>query len=81
MDILLRSIVHFANQNAAKTVLQDQQTSVDGSLLKQASLQEVTEAQRIVIRALTKRHSGDKIKYAPEREVDRKVWYLELLEE
>ena len=32
-----------------------------------------------MIRALAPQKQ-DKIRYAPEREIDRKIWYLELLE-
>ena len=41
----------------------------------------VIEGQRIVIRALSARKDGFKINYMPERELDRKIWYLELLEQ
>ena len=41
----------------------------------------INDAQRVVIRALMSRQQADRIRYGPEREVDRKVWYLELLEE
>lgn len=50
-------------------------------MLSQAPLKTVIEAQRVLIRSLTQRPQHDRIRYAPEREVDRKVWYLELLEE
>jgi DNA repair exonuclease SbcCD ATPase subunit len=49
-------------------------------MLEKVPLSHVVEAQRIVIRALSARHNSQKISYAPEREIDRKIWYLELLE-
>ena len=49
--------------------------------MDEASLLEINEAQRIVIRSLTRRAESERIKHAPERAVDRKLWYLELLEE
>lgn len=42
---------------------------------------EINDAQRIVIRSLTHRAESERIKHAPERAIDRKLWYLELLEE
>ena len=50
-------------------------------LLQRVPPQAIIEAQRIVIRSLSQRHHADRIKYGPEGEIDRKVWYLELLEE
>ena len=41
-------------------------------------LSSVIQAQRIVIRSLCKQQAG--IRYVPEREQDRKVWLLELIE-
>ena len=50
-------------------------------MLEKVPLSHVVEAQRVVIRALSGKHHGHKIIYAPEREIDRKIWYLELLEQ
>lgn len=52
-----------------------------GQILEPFAMNVVNDAQRIVIRALSKRTDAEKISYAPEREIDRKIWYLELLEE
>ena len=52
-----------------------------GQILEPFAINVVNDAQRIVIRALSKRTDAEKISYAPEREIDRKIWYLELLEE
>ena len=49
--------------------------------LQQMPLHVINDAQRIVIRSLAQRNDSESIKYAPEREVDRRIWYLELLEE
>lgn len=43
----------------------------------QLSVSKVLKAQRVVIRSLAAKHQ---IKYVPERDHDRKVWMLELLE-
>lgn len=51
-------------------------------MLERVPLTYVVEAQRIVIRALSANHKNKiKIDYIPEREIDRKIWYLELLEQ
>ena len=50
-------------------------------ILEPFTMNVVNDAQRIVIRALSKRSDAEKISYAPERDLDRKIWYLELLEE
>lgn len=43
--------------------------------------QQVLQAQRVVIKALTEKQGcGKQIRYAPERDLDRKIWLLELLE-
>ena len=52
-----------------------------GQILEPFAMNVVNDAQRIVIRALSRRTDAEKISYAPEREIDRKIWYLELLEE
>ena len=52
-----------------------------GQILEPFAMNVVNDAQRIVIRSLSKRTDAEKISYAPEREIDRKIWYLELLEE
>lgn len=51
-------------------------------MLERVPLTYVVEAQRIVIRALSANQKNKiKIDYIPEREIDRKIWYLELLEQ
>ena len=49
-------------------------------MLDKVPILHVVEAQRVVIRALSTKHNGHKISYVPEREIDKKIWYLELLE-
>jgi hypothetical protein len=49
-------------------------------ILEKVPLSFVVEAQRVVIRALSAK-KDQQISYLPERELDRKVWYLELLEQ
>jgi hypothetical protein len=49
-------------------------------MLDKVPISHVVEAQRVVIRALSTKHNGQKISYVPEREIDKKIWYLELLE-
>lgn len=72
----MHAIISLVEQVASTT----KELPTSKQMLEKVPLSHVVEAQRIVIRALSARHNSQKISYAPEREIDRKIWYLELLE-